>query len=263
MCNPRRIRIRATRTIAERWSAEIRRTARVRGSVTGTARMSQPLASMLPDAPRRAFELVVARHPEWRQVGDCHLADVPGGRIAYWPDTGELEISVELSTEIEAEGEGVVTIGGEVREDATAEAEAFYYSDGYSGRTRSAARRQARQAAEAEADQRAAELAATRAAVAGELARAAGEGGEEAVEAARADAERRLDRQRARVADDLNRQAEEQLDDLHRRTLRVVFATVAEGYRAATIAYARANGAENIRESDEGGVIEIQFEMEA
>jgi len=155
MCNPRKITARATRQIAEAWRAAIQRTARASGSVTGRASITQRLGSMLAAPARRAFEQAVAADPRWLLEGDAYVLEVPGGQARYLPGSGELNISVELSAYVEAEGTAERVLEGTVERTFEADAEASYYDDGYGGRTRARAKREAEALAQKEADRKA------------------------------------------------------------------------------------------------------------
>src|SRR5262249_57039713 len=56
MCNPRRVRITATRELAEAWQREVTRSVQLRGRVVGEARARQALGDALSTPVRVAFE---------------------------------------------------------------------------------------------------------------------------------------------------------------------------------------------------------------
>lgn len=264
MCNPRRIRVRATRTISEQWRAEIVRTASVTDTVTGEARLTHPLASMLAPAARHGFDRAVSSDPAWEWVNGEYRFQAPGGQAMYRPDTGELEIVVQLSAGIEAEGRAVRTATGEVTDEVHSEREVTYYLDGFAGRTRERVEGEGQQTVDAEAEQLAAERGAVLSERAQEYASDAMQANAPDVEAeALADAQRRVTEHGQRVRVELEHRAQRGLDDLQRQILEAVFCTVASGYQHALLDYARQHGAENISVADNDGVIEIAFEMEA
>ncbi|MBV9448166.1 MAG: hypothetical protein JO345_19965 [Streptosporangiaceae bacterium] len=263
MCNPRKITARATRKIAEAWRAAIQRTARASGSVTGRASLTQQLGSMLAEPARRAFEQAVAADPNWQLVGEGYVLGVPGGQARYLPGTGELDISVELSAYVEAEGTASRVLEGTVEETYEASAQARYYADGYGGRTRDVAQQEARTLAQQEADRRA-EAGAGRARQKAERKAQDALAADSSVAAdAERDAQARLAVERERRGEELNREAEALLERVQRESLRGVWQTVALGYQNALVAYARANGGHDISVSRSGGSIQVQFQMEA
>lgn len=264
MCNPRKITVRATRQIAEAWRAAIQRTARLSGTATGRAELTQPLGSMLAGRARRAFEQAVVTDPRWQQRDGGYHLEVPGGEVRYLPDTGDLEISVELSAALEVEGSAEQVAEGTVEERVEASAEASYYTDGYAGLTRDRAQQEAQQLAAEEADRLAKQRASSARKKAQQRAASARQAGGAAVQReAETDAQSRLDAERQRRNAELTRDAEMQLDRVHQQSLRGVWQTVALGYQNALVAYAQANGGRQIDVTRHGGSIQVQFQMEA
>lgn len=264
MCNPRRIRLRATRTIAEEWRAEIVRTAAATGTATGEARLTQPLGDMLSPGLLRGFERAINADPAWDLVDDTYRCAVPGGHGTYHPDSGELEIIVQISSEVSAEGRGERVVTGTVEETVHAEVVRTYYTDGWQGSTKGEAQR----AGQADANAEAARMARERADFVAQQARdrasdALAGSADDVQRAAALDAEQRLAAARAEATDRLNQQAATQIDEIHRQTLRVVMRTAAAGCQQVLLDYARRHGAQNIAVTDTDGVIEVQFEMEA
>jgi len=262
MCNPRRVRVQATRKIAEAWRAEINQAATAQGSVESEARLSQSIADLLPPPARAAFEQAMQLSADWEWADGEYRRPVAGGYIAYRPDTGELEIAITLSVAIEAVGTATLVATGEVADEVKVEASGTYYDDNWRGHTRAAAKKRAQAAANAKAD----ELAAQRAealkfqaeeAARHELNRRTGEAAEEA----KRTAERRLTLQAEEMRTDLDEQASQQLEAVQAETLRGIFQLVAAGYSAALQEYAAEHG-ENLQVSEEEGVIQIQFELE-
>jgi hypothetical protein len=264
MCNPRRVQVRATRTISEQWRAEIARTAEASGTVAGEARLECPLATMLAPAALAAFVEAVRDDDQWVFADGVYRLAVPGGQVTFDPAGERIEIVVRLTEQLRTEGHAERVVTGAVDTEVTAEGEATYYTDGFAGRTRAVAEREAEQAAAAAAEANAARERET-------LTRAGRERAQEAMRAdagrvqaeAEADAQRRYaDAAETRTAA-LRGEADARLAEIHRQTLDAVFRTMAAGYRAAIVRYARQNNAENLSVTESGDVVEIQFEMEA
>ena len=97
MCNPRRVRVQATRKIAEAWRAEIEQAATARGDVSSKAQLVQSISDLLPPRARLAFEQAMQVSAEWAWTDGEYRRAVPGGYVAYRPDTGELEIVIEAA----------------------------------------------------------------------------------------------------------------------------------------------------------------------
>ena len=264
MCNSRKIVVRATRQIAEAWRAAIERTVRLSDTVSAEARIVQPLGSMLGTQARQAFQQAVGADSRWLSDDGGYRLIVPGGEACYRPDTGELEIRVQLSTSIEVVESASQEMTGVVEDTVETAAEGQYYTDGYAGRTRKRAEQEAEQLAEAEADRKAAERSAVARRRADQLAAAAEQKGAAAVQReAELAASTRLASERDQRQAELEREAADRLDRVQQSTLGGVFETVALGYQMALLAYAHQNGAFDVHVSHVGGSIEIQFEMEA
>lgn len=262
MCNPRRVRVQATRKIAEAWRAEIKQAATARGDVNAEARLVQSISDLLPANARRAFEQAMRASSDWVQEDGEYRRTVPGGTTVYRPDTGELEIVVVLSQAIEAVGTATLVAAGEVTDEVSIEATGVYYGDGFMGSNREAAEARAHAAAESKVDELAERRTATLKLQAEEAARHElnARTAEAEVEARRS-AERQLTLQATELQSGLDEQAGQRLEAIQTETLKGIFQLVASGYAAALQAYAAENG-ENLRVSEDGDVIAIQFELE-
>lgn len=262
MCNPRRVRVQATRKIAEAWRAEIEQAATARGDVSSKAQLVQSISDLLPPRARLAFEQAMQVSADWAWTDGEYRRAVPGGYVAYRPDTGELEIVIELKVALEAVGTASLVASGEVTDQVTTSATGKYYDDGWGGNTEARAREQAQAAADAKADKLAGKRRETLKFQAEEAARhELNQRTDEAAREARLTAERQLTLQAAELRPDLDQRAYQQLEAVQGETLKGVFQLVAAGYSAALQAYAAESG-ENLQVSEEDGVIQIQFEVE-
>ncbi|MGW4064342.1 hypothetical protein ACWEGE_39065 [Amycolatopsis sp. NPDC004747] len=262
MCNPRKVKVEATRKIAEAWQAEINRAATARGSVTSEARLTQSIADLLPPRARVAFEQAMRSSPDWEQAGDEYRMAVPGGVVVYRPDSGELEIAVQLSAAIEAAGTATLSVSGQVEDEISAEATVSYYDDGYAGRDKRTAQREAQLAADAELAKLAPKRLAALKREAEEAARhELDQRGDEAMAEAKRSAEHQLTLRATELQNPLDLQAGQRLEEVQEETLKGIFQLVAAGYSAALQEYAAQHG-ENLQVSEEEGVIAIEFELE-
>ena len=144
MCNPRRIRVRATRELAEAWAQEVRRQATRTGSAAGQARVSEPLADTVGGPTLAALTQVLARHAEWTEHPDgtfTHQLD--GGVITFDPATRELEITATVTAEVTVTEEAAATVEAQVSGTVEAEGVGTYYDDGWGGLTEQTAQRDA------------------------------------------------------------------------------------------------------------------------
>ncbi|MEV1073923.1 hypothetical protein [Micromonospora parva] len=262
MCNPRRIRVRASRQLAEAWRAEVTRTVEATGTATGEARLVQALGRNLPAPVRQRLIVLLRANPAWRTVGDALRHDMPGGFIEYRPDTGEVEIVARVTNEFTVEASATRTDAGEAIGTAESEYEVMYYTDGYGGRTRKVAEKEGEQ-------------------LAGEAAEA--QAREEAVRAAQAEqaaAQQRLDEMSADIDEEARTRALAAIEDQRRRRdlemadaaallaqtyqqdyLREVNLPLAQAYRDVLVAHAQRVGAAGLTVHEDGHVIDIQFEQ--
>jgi hypothetical protein len=257
MCNPRRIRVRATRQLAVAWEREVRRRVVRTGLATGEARVREPLRGAVGAPTLAALPGVLARTEGWEEVDDAFRHEIEGGYVSYRPAEGVLEIVATASVEVRVEGEAAETVRGRVDGTVEGEGEGLWCDDNWGGRDRPYAAREAREALESAL--RAASEARVR--EAGEAAGAAIGAGLQAKAAARADealaAESRL-REAA-----LRERAELRITAVGVRARNLFHQALASAYRDVVLAYARSRGAEHIRCSESAdGVLEIDFELQ-
>jgi FtsH ternary system domain X2 len=257
MCNPRKIRIRATRELAEAWDQEVRRQVIRRGSAVAEVRVREPLESSVGGPTLVALAAVLDRAEGWWQDDDgVYRHDVTGGYIAFDPGTRELEIVARESAEVSAVGEAVATVRAEFADTVEAEGVGTYYDDGWRGRTREVAERDAQHEldrsllAAADARRRQARADADR------------DAGQAVSEQAERDADAGLAAASAARGEELRAQATASLTAVGIEGRNLFHRALAEAYRDAMLAYARARHADNIRCREDGGVLEIEFEMQ-
>jgi hypothetical protein len=257
MCNPRRIRVRATRQLDQAWQDEVRRQVTRAAEVSGEARVREPLGTMLGAPTLTALGAALDRAPGWEWDGQRFSHALDGGRITFDPVSHDLEIVAELSDRVEVTGESSAVVGGTLTTSVEAEGEGTYYDDGWGGYTADTARADAERSAEAALDD----------AVTQALAQSRDEAetreGDRVEQAAAADAARALDQAVAARRRQLRQQATARLEAVGVQGRNLFHAALAEAYRDAILAYARARGAAGIRCSDSDGVVEIEFEMPA
>lgn len=257
MCNPRRIRVRATRELAEAWAQEVRRQATRTGSAAGQARVSEPLANTVGGPTLAALTQVLARHAEWTEHPDgtfTHQLD--GGVITFDPATRELEITATVTAEVTVTEEAAATVEAQVSGTVEAEGVGTYYDDGWGGLTEQTAQRDAerhlsramdealrqrREQATREADAAAADAVQREAAARADAAFAASAAAREA---------------------ELRRTAVQQLLAVGATGRALFNAALAEAYRDAILAYARSRRASNLHHNEQDGVFDIEFELE-
>ena len=146
MCNPRRIRVRATRQLAEAWEQEVRRQVTRVGEATAEARVRELLESSVGGPTLTALAIVLSRTDGWEQDTDgVFRHELTGGYIAFDPSTRELEIVARESAEVRSIGEAATVVRAEVSDTIEAEGVGTYYDDEWGGITEADARRAAEQ----------------------------------------------------------------------------------------------------------------------
>lgn len=257
MCNPRRVRVTATRVLAERWEREVERQVTLTGEAAGEARIREPLAAQIGAPTLAALDRALARAEGWERRGEVFVHDLPDGYVLYHPADRELEIVARLSETVVAEASAAVTVSGGIDEVVERVGVGVHYDDDWGGVTEQDARNNAERIAATGADAEAGRR----------LAEARGAFDVRAREAAEAAA---LDRAREVLAEDTARRGGE-LEQAARRRLTAIgvqgrglfHVVLAQAYRDAILAYARTHRAEALSWSDEDGVIDIEFEIPA
>jgi len=257
MCNPRRIRVRATRELAEAWAQEVRRQATRTGRTAGQARVRESLADTVGGPTLAALTDVLTRRDGWTELPDGTFThELDGGVLTFDPATRELEIIATVTAEVSVTAEAATAVEAQVSGTVEAEGEGVYYDDGWGGFTEETAQRDAdrnvSQAMEEALRQRREQ--ATRDADA-----AAGDAVEREA-AARADAAFAA-AAAAREAE-LRRAAADRLLAVGAAGRALFNAALAEAYRDAILAYARSRRAGNLYHSEQDGVLDIEFELE-
>jgi hypothetical protein len=257
MCNPRRIRVRGTRQLAEAWEQEVsRQVTRIQG-VVAEARLREPLDSSIGAPTLAALAAVLSQTEGWEQDEDGIFRHaLTGGYVAFDPSTRELEIVARQSAEVRAVGAATTTVRTELADTVAGEGEGTYYDDGWRRTSRDTARRAAEEALDRSLSQAAARL---RDRTRREADRQAGEA---LLEQAGRDADAALAAASAARADELRRQAAAALTAVGIEGRNLFNLALAQAYRDAILAFARARRASNIHCADSDGVVEIEFEMQ-
>ncbi|MFB8180404.1 hypothetical protein ACFC8N_31065 [Streptomyces sp. NPDC055966] len=264
MCNPRRVRVRASSRLTRMWQEEISRTASASTEVAAEATLRQEFGTLLGVPARKAFESALGADTRWTWQDDAYRLDTDHGTVVYHLATGEIEMTARLTDVVTAEAEVTRTLRGTVEVNAVAEESARYYDDSWGGLSRSVAERTARMQAQERADREAAEQIAREE----EQQRLAGQrqlaGQRDDIDAeARAEAERRAAAGAGRRREELERDAAVRLRDTRTGLLRPVHEVLAVAYRDAIVTYAREHGVQDLRVDESDGMLNIQFEMEA
>jgi hypothetical protein len=254
MCNPRRVRVRATAELQEAWEATIRRAVQLRQTVVGEARARQAVGDSLPEPVRQALEQSLARGTEgWQPAGGGYRCDVPGGYAFYDLQATTLEIVATLEGVVEASGTAEETVSGTAVGQVETEGEGTYYED-WGRRTAQDAERDAQQQAQQRLEQ------AKRQRVQDEKQRAEQEHAATVERQARQQAEQNLAAQGQAHRAELSRQAESRLQLVGTRCRQQFHRLVAQAWGDAILQYARQHGTLE-RDAQEGQDRVIEFTM--
>jgi hypothetical protein len=258
MCNPRRIRVRATRRLAEAWDQEVRRRVELTGQAVGQARVRERLGATVGGPTLSALTRILGRTPGWAEGEDgVFRHPLDGGVMAFDPEARTLEIIARVTAEVRASGEAVKIVRARAEDVLEMIGDGMYYDDGWGGLTEDSATREAREAAERSLDAAAA---------------SARDRERHRAEIREGDALRVSAQDRARAAmaaatsareRELDQQAGELLIEIGTEGRFLFHQVLAEAYRDAILAYARTRRATGIR-CDEGpdGVLDIEFELD-
>lgn len=256
MCEPRRIEITVTRQVREAWEREIERVAEASETVTGEARIVQPLDHSVGGSALMALRSALARGvPGWREVEGGYRHDLPGGSVLYDPEARTLEIVATLSETVTRSAAARDHLSGVVEHEVAVRHGADYYDDGWGGRTQERAEAEAREGAERAVtdalNQRIDEQA------------LAAEREREAALAADAEAAARQAARQAAVQrqEALAMRAAEELRDVGARARLAFNRVLAGAYRDALLALAHRRGVADaaIHQRDDGDRLEIEF----
>jgi hypothetical protein len=257
MCNPRRIRVRATRELAEAWAQEVRRQATRTGSAAGHAQVRESLADSLGGPTFTALTDVLSRLDGWTELPDGTFRhELDGGMIIFDPATRELEITATVTEEVSVTEEASATVTTQVSETVEAEGEGVYYDDGWGGYTEQTAQRDAERNLERSMEEA---LRLRREQASRDADTAAGD---TVGQAAAARAEAAFTAATAAREDELRRRAADRLLAVGVQGRTLFNAALAEAYRDAILAYARSRRASNLHHSEQDGVLDIEFELE-
>ena len=256
MCEPRRVEVSVSRQVHAAWEREIERIAEAAQTVTGEARIVQPLDASVGELALLALRAALARGVAgWQAVEGGYRQDIAGGHVVYDPDNRTLEIVAAISETVTRTAGVRDVLSGVVDDEIRATGSAGYYDDNYGGRTRAHAESDARASADRQLDetlrQRIDEqaAAAARARDAALAARAEAAAREAAAAAA-------AQRQAA-----LAQQAAGELREVGARARLAFNRLIAGAYRDALLALARRRGvaAGAIRQSETDDRLEIEF----
>ena len=257
MCNPRSLVVRLTRAIAHVWEEEIQRTARLVARVGGEARATVPLMEAIGARTRNAFERQIAADTRWAYDSESFLLVVEAGYARYFPETGELEIVISMSDQVDVEvSQRERLLVEDHREIGTVQHERYY--DDISGSEASAQRR-ADVAGVADLDR---QEQAQRKHFESTVRNTAARESERIENEVQATAAERLGDERAAREAALAADTQRRLESVRDDTMADVHRLLGESLRVMVREYACSGEARNYVESvGEDGVITIQFEV--
>ncbi len=257
MCNPRRVEVTATRQVREAWEREIERMAEVVDTLTGEARIRQPLDSSLGGPTIMALQTLLANGVEgWSEETDgSYRHAVEGGYVVYYPEDRNLEIVAAVETEIRESGKARERISGVWEGEVESKGEGQYYDDGWGGHTEDRARQVAQRAAEAGIQKE------TEQQLSSEAEEAEQKREQALLEQAEQAARQRVAQRAEVLQPELQQRARERLEEVGIRARQVFHRLLAHACRDALMGLARRRGVANhditTHETDE--YLEIDF----
>jgi hypothetical protein len=256
MCNPRRVRVTATREIAEAWQQQVRRRAQRTGRADGEVRIREPLGTTIGGPTLAALATVLAGSPGWERDGDAYRHELEHGYVLYDPAARELEIVATATADVSVSIEATTTAAGELAEEVRGEGEGVYYDDEWQGVTADDARRDAEQNAAAALDDAARRR----------LDRARREiderEGAQVQAEAEAEADAALSEAAAERSVQLRDEAAARLTATGIEGRNLFYQALGAAYRDAIMAFARNRGAEGLRCTESDGIVDIEFELD-
>ncbi|WP_370365234.1 molecular chaperone DnaJ [Catenulispora sp. GP43] len=250
------MRVTATREIAEVWEQQVRRQIQRTGQAVAEVRIREPLGAMLGTPTLAALATVLAKTPGWERQGDAYQHDLDGGYVRYDPGTRELEIVAVRTAEVTVTAEATATAVGRLTDELREEGEGMYYDDEWGGVTEQDARRSAQQHAAARLD-------ATARIRLNEAHREIDEQrGAEVLAEAEGKADTELSAAVAARSGQLRDEAAERLTAVGIAGRNLFYQALGTAYRDAITAYARSRGADHLHCTEDGGVIDIEFELD-
>ncbi len=242
MCNPRRVKVTATREVQESWQRVVERQVELSEEVAGEARVSQNLGGTLGDSVLIALRRALTRGAEgWEPVDGGYCHEVEGGYVVYRPETQNLEIVAVDQTTVQADVTSRRVVEGETRAVHSTEAESTWYDDHWGGRTEEVAQNEADALAQRRLDNK------VRQSVEADQAAAEREVEDEARITAQEQLTQSAEAERARLA----QQARDNLENVGVRCNLAFNRLLANAMRDALAAYARLHGGTVVRCSDE------------
>ncbi len=259
MCNPRRVKVTATREVQESWQRVVERQVELSEEVAGEARVSQNLGGTLGDSVLIALRRALTRGSEgWEPVDGGYRREVEGGYVVYRPETQNLEIVAIDEATVQADVTARRVVAGETRGVQSTEAESTWYDDHWSGRTEEVAQKEADALAQRRLDNKA------RQSVEADQVAAEKEVEGDVEDEARTTAQEQLaqsaEAERARLA----QQARDNLENVGVRCNLAFNRLLANAMRDALAAFARLHGGTVVHCSDEQQdelVMEIELQV--
>ncbi len=258
MCNPRRIRVTATRQVNQAWEHEVTRAVQLQGLVSGQARALQQLGPTVGVPALQAMQQLLSEGvPGWERSAAGYRHDVEGGHVVYDPAAQTIEIVAECEASVTATGAHTEALSGLLRTEASQTADGQFYDDGWRGLTREVGEKKAQEDAERKLDKEQQRLLRE----ATEDAEQQAAGNVEAI--ARQEAEERLAQAEAERREQLAADARASLRQVGMRARQAFHQLLARGYQDAILEYAQAHGAIITCNDDQGDTIDIEFRMSA
>lgn len=262
MCNPRRVMIHLTESIAQAWRQTVEQAATARGEVAELARINAQvqLDAEMGEAALLMLERVLdgefAGFEAWeRDSLGTYRRRLDEVTLVYHPDTHQLTIEAQLTDLVTAEVRATAEASGFTVGEVAVEAVGRYYDDGWGGRTRE----RALEEAQAQAEQRLAQAidALHQQQHAAELQTATAE----ARAAAEAQAAQELVWMQAEARQALRERLQIILARAEEGVYHLINRAVGEAYRQTLLQLVRENGGRVLSNEQTGSVMNLELEL--
>jgi hypothetical protein len=273
MCNPRKVMIHLTRSIQEAWRQTVLGAATVSEEVTELASLNAEvrLDEEMGDMALQMLERVLAGEFEgfdpWeRDSLGQYRRELDEVMLIYNPDNHQLTAEAQLTQLVTAEAQGTAEASGVRVQDVTIEAVGRYYDDGWGGRTKEVALKEAEKKAEVrmtktieelERRQRQKELTDTD----GRPALSLADAEDQAQSQAEASARQELSRLQGEVSDALRERVQIVLAQAEAQVYYVMNRAIGEAYRQSLRQLVLDSGGRVLRDEQTGSVINMELEL--
>lgn len=255
MCNPREIRLTETQDLHEAWSHRISETVSVSDLVTRRVTAEHELGATTPPPILAALPGALARIGFHQEEGLWTFYFDDEARVSFDPNTGLMQLVVEASEQLTAQGSASTEITGVTEGQVEVVGDSWYYDDDWGGRTEAVGAQEAQERMRRDFAAKAAQR------VEEDQQRAAEARAQEMGRAAEEDARRRLDADAVEAGRRLEEQARRRVSVLGDRVGSMINRATGMATRDVLLQLAQESSATIDVDEDSGDVMRLEFTM--